>query len=118
MPVFKQPKPIHFTPEKPVEKHFHDCDETWIVMGGACRGFLVGRDGKEESFPLTAGDIWMVEAGIEHGCDPDEGGVDIFPFMGTIPEGEVGEGHLYMEDHNYMPTLHVIKTPIDRYKKA
>ncbi|MHC4716969.1 MAG: hypothetical protein ACYS5V_08370 [Planctomycetota bacterium] len=117
MPVYRQPKPIHFTPAKPVEKHFHDCDETWIIMGGRCKAFMIDRDGKAESFELAAGDIWMVEAGVEHGCDPAEEGVDIFPLMGTIPEGDVGSGHLYMEDHNYMPTLQVVKTPIDRYKE-
>ena len=34
MPVYKKPEPIKFTPESPVEMHFHDSDETWIMMGG------------------------------------------------------------------------------------
>ena len=117
MPVFKQFKAIHFTPDNPVEKHFHDFDETWIITAGKCNAYMVGRDGKREEFVLEAGDIWMTEAGVEHGCDPCEGGVDIFPFSGTKPEGDVGRGHLYMEEHNYMPTLKLVKTPIDRYKK-
>jgi len=67
---------------------------------------------------LNAGDIWMIEAGIEHGCDPIDPEVLIFPFAGTIPEGSHAPGHYYMEKENYMPTLKVVKTPIERYTKG
>ena len=116
MPVYKKPAPIHFTTDRPVEKHFHDHDETWIVMGGKCRAFMIDRDGEESEFILEEGDIWMVETGIEHGCDPlGEEGVRIFPFSGTIPEGSHQPGHYYMEKEGYMPTLKVEKTPAERY---
>ncbi|MHB1458690.1 MAG: cupin domain-containing protein [Armatimonadota bacterium] len=116
MPVYKKPTPYHFTVEAPVEKHFHDHDEIWIVMNGTCRAFMVDREGSQDEFVLESGDIWMVEAGIEHGCDPiGTEGVDIFPFNGTIPEGSHKPGHYYMEKERYIPTMRVIKTPIDRY---
>ncbi len=117
MPVYRQPKPIHFTPRTPVEKHFHDHDETWVITAGRCRAFLIDRDGAASEFDLEAGDIWMVEAGVEHGCTPDEGGVGIFPFPGTLPVGSHAPGHYYMEREGYLPTLHVTKAPTDRYAK-
>lgn len=119
MPLYRQPQAIHFTPENPVEKHFHDHDETWVVTAGHARAYMVDRNGVSGEFELEAGDIWMVEAGIEHGCDPtgDEG-VHIFPFAGTIPEGSHKPGHYYMEREQYMPTLVVKKVPIDRYAEG
>lgn len=115
MPLYKQPRPITFTPATPVEKHFHDHDETWLVMGGSARAFMVDREGKESEFLIEAGDVWMVEAGVEHGCEPLGEGVLIFPFPGTIPEGSHRPGHYYMEREGYLPTLRVEKTPLGRY---
>ena len=118
MPFYHQPKAHHFTAEHPVEMHFHDYDETWIMTAGRAKAFMIDREGERHEFDIAAGDIWMVEAGIEHGCDPDpETGVDIFPFSGTIPEGSHTPGHYYMEKEGYMPTLVVNKTPIARYAK-
>ncbi|MBN1348059.1 cupin domain-containing protein [candidate division KSB1 bacterium] len=116
MPLYKQPKAFHFTPENPVEKHFHDHDETWIITSGKARAYMIDRDGKHAEFTIEAGDIWMVEAGVEHGCDPEESGIDIFPFPGTIPVGSHDPGHYYMEKEQYLPTLVVKKSPLDRYK--
>ncbi len=115
MPVYKKYQPFHFTKESPVEKHFHDHDETWVITKGSCKAYSIDRDGTRSDFILEAGDIWMVEAGVEHGCDPGEEGVDIFPFPGTIPEGSHEPGHYYMEKERYMPTLKLAKEPIDRY---
>ena len=117
MPVYKQPQPIHFTPESPVEKHFHDHDETWVITKGKCTAYMIGLDGEYSEFPLEAGDIWMVETGVEHGCNPSDEGVWIFPFPGTIPEGSHEPGHYYVEKGNYLPSLKVVKTPTDRYSK-
>ena len=113
MPVFRKPKPIRFTPDKPVEMHFHDHDETWIIMGGKAVAHMVDRDGTKKDFDLEEGDIWMVEAGVDHGCDP-VGEVLIFPFAGTIPEGSHKPGHYYLEKENYMPTLVLRKDPLRR----
>lgn len=41
MPVFKKPEPLRFTPDNPVEMHFHDSDETWIMMGGKAIAHMV-----------------------------------------------------------------------------
>jgi len=117
MPLYRSPKPIHFTPERPVEKHFHDYDETWIIMGGSAHAFMVDRDGTRSEFEIKDGDIWMIEAGVEHGCEPLGEGILIFPFPGTIPEGSHKPGHAYMEKEGYLPTLTVRKTPIDRYER-
>lgn len=114
MPVFRKPKPIRFTPERPVEMHFHDSDETWIMMGGRATAHMVARDGRKSDFVLEEGDIWMVEAGVEHGCDAITDEVLIFPFMGTIPEGSHAPGHYYFEQEGYMPTLVVRKEPLSR----
>jgi len=117
MPVYRQPEPFHFTPENPVEKHFHDHDETWVVTKGKCTAFMIDLNGEYSEFPLEAGDIWMVETGVEHGCNPAEEGVWIFPFPGTIPEGSHEPGHYYVDREHYLPSLKVVKTPTDRYLK-
>jgi len=115
--LYKNPKPLRFTSRNPVEKHFHDHDETWFIMGGRAIGFMVDRSGEYSEFLLEEGDIWMVEAGVEHGCRPmDE--VLIFPLAGTIPEGSHKPGHYHMEEERYMPTLKVVKKPCDRYDGA
>jgi hypothetical protein len=118
MPVYKKPEPIVFTPEQPVEKHFHDHDETWVITDGKCKAYMIDREGKREEFALEAGDIWMIEAGVEHWCEPIGGALSLFPFPGTIPEGSHKPGHYYMEKEQYMPTLTLTKTPIDRYRKG
>lgn len=116
MPVYRQPRALHFAPGTEVEKHFHDHDETWLVTRGSCRAYQVDRDGRREEFDLHAGDVWMIEAGVEHGCIPAaQGGVDIFPFPGTIPAGAHRPGHYSMEQERYLPTLRVEKTPLARY---
>lgn len=119
MAIYRQWKPLKFTQQTPVEKHYHDYDETWVISRGRCRAYLIDHEGKREEFDLEAGDIWMVEAGVEHGCDPAEEGVDIFPFAGTIPGGSHEPGrHYYMEQDHYIPRLVVEKTPTDRYRKG
>jgi len=118
MSVYKQPKPIHFTVDTPVEKHFHDHDETWIITQGRCRAYMVELNGEASEFILEGGDIWMVEAGVEHGCDPLDEGVWIFPFPGSIPDGSHKPGHYYMEKERYLPRLRVEKTPSTRYTEG
>ena len=114
MPVHKQPSPIRFTPDNPVEMHFHDSDETWVLMGGKALAHAVDREGNKEDFELEEGDIWMVEAGIEHGCDPITDEVLIFPFFGTLPEGSHPPGHYYFDKEGYLPTLVLRRDPLER----
>jgi len=117
MAVFKRPQPLRFTKQTPVEMHFHDHDETWVMMGGRAKARAVGRDGKREEFILEPGDIWMIEAGVEHGCEPIDDEVLIFPFAGTLPDGAHPPGHYYLEHEGYMPTLVLRKTPLEQWRK-
>ena len=116
MAIYRKPQPHRFMPDAPVEKHFHDHDETWVIMGGKAKAVMIDRDGAYSEFILEQGDIWMVEAGVEHGCQPLEDGVLIFPVPGTFPEGSHKWGHYYMDKEHYMPTLCVKKTPLCRYR--
>ena len=109
MPVYRQPKGHTFTPDKPVEKHFHDHDETWIIMSGKVKAFMIDRDGTTDEFELAAGDVWMIEAGVEHGCEILSDAAVIFPFPGTLAEGCHPPGHYYMEKEGYMPILKLMK---------
>jgi hypothetical protein len=118
MALYKQPKPIPRTPPSPIEKHFHDHDETWVIMGGRAQAFMVDREGEYREFELEKGDIWMIEAGVEHGYNEPTADFLNFPFPGSMPEGSHTPGHYYMEEEGYMPTLRVTKTPIDRYTKS
>jgi mannose-6-phosphate isomerase-like protein (cupin superfamily) len=119
MPVFKKPRPIHHAADNPVEKHFHDHDETWVILGGKAKACMIDRDGHRMDFTLEQGDVWMIEAGVEHGCEPfGDKGLDLFTFAGTIPDGAHKPGHYNMEKEHYMPTLCLRKTPIDRYRRG
>lgn len=117
MAIYKNPKPNFHPCGEQVEKHFHDHDETWFIMDGRAKAYMVDREGQYHEFILEKGDVWMIEAGVEHGCEALEEGVAIFPFPGTIPEGSHRYGHYYMENEGYIPTLKVDKTPTDRYRK-
>lgn len=117
MPVYKNWNPLRFTPDTPVEKHYHFFDETWLVTKGRCRAYAIHPDGRREDFELEAGDIWLIEAGIEHGCEACDEGVEIFPFPGTLPEGTSWPGHSYMEQEHVIPKLVLEKVPTDRYRK-
>lgn len=116
MAVYRQWKALEFTKDTPVEMHFHDHDETWIITQGRCRAYSIDQDGKREEFDLEAGDIWMVEAGVEHGCDPGEEGCSIFPFPGTLPDGCHKPGHYYVDKEHYIAHLRLERVPTDRYK--
>ncbi len=118
MPFYQQPRPIRFTPDTPVEMHFHDHDETWVIMGGAGIATMVDRDGTRSEFPVQAGDIWMVEAGVEHGVVPTTDELLIFPFPGTLPVGCHPPGHYYLDQEGYMPTLYLVKEPLSTRRKA
>lgn len=116
MPLYHKPEPYRFTPEAPVEMHFHDHDETWIMMGGKGRATMVDRDGTTSEFDIEEGDIWMVEAGVVHGVMPTTEELLIFPFNGSIPLGSHTPGHYYMDKEQYMPVMCVAKVPLDQYR--
>ncbi|MCA1510417.1 zinc-binding dehydrogenase [Bradyrhizobium sp. NBAIM01] len=105
------------------EKHFHDYDETWLILSGRGTGYWIDHDGFREEFTLEAGDVWMIPAGFEHGsegfADTKSNSEDfrIQVFNGTLAAGHHVLGHHYVEQSGYIPRLTLTKTPTDRYKQ-
>ncbi len=101
------------------EKHFHDHDETWLILSGRGTGYWIDHDGRREEFTLEAGDVWMVPAGFEHGSDgPNSEDFRIAVLNGTLPEGCHPPGHHYMEQEGYIPRLRLERVPTGRYRQA
>jgi 2-desacetyl-2-hydroxyethyl bacteriochlorophyllide A dehydrogenase len=105
------------------EKHFHDHDESWIILAGRGTGYWIDHDGRREEFLLETGDIWMIPAGFEHGSDGfAETGSNSADFTitigwGTMPIGCHEPGHYYVEKEGYIPRLVLEKMPTERYRK-
>jgi oxalate decarboxylase/phosphoglucose isomerase-like protein (cupin superfamily) len=98
------------------EKHFHDHDETWIILKGKGGGYWVDHDGKREEFALEAGDAWLIPVGYEHGSDgPNSEDFTIAVFDGFMPPGCHKPGHYYVEKERYIPTFKLVKNPTERY---
>jgi 2-desacetyl-2-hydroxyethyl bacteriochlorophyllide A dehydrogenase len=98
------------------EKHFHEHDETWLMLEGQAVGFWIDLDGKKELFELQAGDAWMIPAGFEHGLQGQAGeGFTISVFDGSLPPTCHKPGHYHMEKENYLPSLQIVRAPTDRY---
>ena len=100
------------------EKHFHDHDETWIILKGKGIGFWINHTGNCEEFELEAGDVWMIPAGYEHGsvdCNSDD--FNIAVFNGTYAPGAHKPKHYYIEEEGYISTLQLAKIPTSRYSK-
>ena len=98
------------------EKHFHDQDETWLILTGKGTGYWIDHEGNREDFILEAGDAWMIPAGYEHGSDgPNSDDFTVSVFMGTHAPGSHEPGHYYVEKEGYVPSLQLVKTPTDRY---
>lgn len=101
------------------EKHFHDHDETWLILKGSGTGFWIDHDGNREDFILEAGDVWMIPAGFEHGSDGrNSEDFTINVVDGTKPPGCHEHAHYYIEKEGYIPSLQLVKTPTDRYGAA
>jgi mannose-6-phosphate isomerase-like protein (cupin superfamily) len=104
-------------PVTDVEKHFHDYDETWLVLGGRGVAYWIDHDNNREDFVLEEGDVWMIPAGYEHGSDgPNSEDFKLVVFTGTLPPGSHTPGHYYIEKEGYVPSLELKKTPTNRYK--
>lgn len=103
------------------EKHFHDSDETWVILKGRGTSYWINHAGNREEFELAAGDVWMIPAGFEHGSDGiGDSGVnsedfEINAFLGTEAPGSHEFGHYYVEKEGYLPSLRLVKTATDRY---
>ena len=99
------------------EKHFHDHDETWLILAGSGTGYWLDCNGIREEFVLEAGDVWMIPAGFEHGSlGPNSEDFKISVFNGTLPAGCHDPGHYYVEEEGYLPSLRLVKVPCDRYE--
>lgn len=105
------------------EKHFHDYDETWLILSGRGTGYWIDQDGVREDFNLESGDVWMIPAGFEHGSEGfletkiNSEDFRIQVFNGTLAPGHHALGHHYIEHSRYIPRLTLTKTPTDRYQQ-
>jgi mannose-6-phosphate isomerase-like protein (cupin superfamily) len=109
---------VTFTKEKPIEKHFHDHDEAWVILEGKAKAYMIDRDGNHREFELCEGDIWLIETGWEHGADPITSSFKLIYIHGTMPVGAQKPAHYYMENEAYIPHLELKKVMTDRYKKG
>ena len=101
------------------EKHFHDYDETWIILKGSGVGYWLDHDGKREEFNLEMGDVWMIPAGYEHGSvDCNSSDFQIATFNGTYAPGAHAPQHYYIEAEGYIPKLVLDKVPTQRYRET
>ena len=48
------------------KKHFHDHDETWIILKGKGTSYWIDPAGSGVEFLLEEGDVWMIPVGYEH----------------------------------------------------
>ena len=100
------------------EKHFHDQDETWLILEGTGTSYWISHEGIREEFQMAAGDVWMVPAGYEHGSDgPNSTDFRIAVFFGTSAPGARKPAHYYIEEEGYIPSLQLVKTPTTRYSR-
>jgi len=98
------------------EKHFHDFDETWVILKGNGNGYWLDHEGNREDFDLEEGDVWMIPAGYEHGSEgPNSEDFTISTFIGTQAPGSQPHKHYYVEEEGYIPTLQLVKHPSVRY---
>ena len=101
------------------EKHFHDHDETWLILKGSGTAYWIDHEGNRTDFGLKAGDVWMIPAGYEHGSEgPNSGNFTINVFDGTKPPGCHKTAHYYVEQEGYIPSLKLVKSLTDRYGKV
>ncbi len=76
-------------PGDQVDRHYHDCDEYWLVFAG--RGVVAVGD---RTHALEAGDILCTPAGVEHVIVSVAGTLEAFYFEGPTPEeGRIGHLH-------------------------
>jgi mannose-6-phosphate isomerase-like protein (cupin superfamily) len=81
-------------PDGRFDRHFHDCDEYWLLFRGRAR-ISVG----PRTHLVEAGDIVCTQAGVEHDIVAVDGVLEGFWFEGrTPPGGRVGHLHRTEED--------------------
>lgn len=76
------------------DRHYHDCDEYWLLFAGRGR-IAVG----ERTYVVGVGDIVCTPTGVEHDIIAVDGVLEGFWFEGrTPPGGRVGHLHRTEED--------------------
>ncbi|HYY07888.1 MAG TPA: cupin domain-containing protein [Actinomycetota bacterium] len=81
-------------PNGQFDRHYHDCDEYWLVFSGRAV-VLVG----DRTYTVTAGDIVCTQAGTEHDVVGVIETLEAFWFEGRTPEGgRIGHLHRTPED--------------------
>jgi mannose-6-phosphate isomerase-like protein (cupin superfamily) len=81
-------------PDGRFDRHFHDCDEYWLVFAGRAR-VLVGR----REHDVEPGDIVCTPTGTEHDVVGVYETLEAFWFEGRTPEGgRIGHLHRTPED--------------------
>ena len=76
------------------DRHFHDCDEYWLLFGGRAQVSVGSR-----TYLVEAGDIVCTQTGVEHDILAVEGVLEGFWFEGrTPPGGRIGHLHRTKED--------------------
>jgi hypothetical protein len=90
---FRQFGVYFFKPDEyPSDKHYHDCDEAWLVLSGKAR---VLSEGKE--YVVSAGDVVWTRMGDEHQLleiiEPPYG----VAWLENALRGRKRPGHLYTE---------------------
>jgi mannose-6-phosphate isomerase-like protein (cupin superfamily) len=81
-------------PDGRFDRHFHDCDEYWLVIGGRAR-ILVG----ERTLDVAKGDIVCIETDTDHDVLGVWEPFEAFWFeAATPPGGRTGHLHRLPED--------------------
>lgn len=76
------------------DRHYHDCDEYWLVFAGRAR-VAVGDD----PYEVAPGDIVCTPTGTEHDVVGVYETLEAFWFEGrTPPDGRIGHLHRTSED--------------------
>jgi mannose-6-phosphate isomerase-like protein (cupin superfamily) len=76
------------------DKHYHDCDEYWLVFKGRAKVMSEGRE-----YPVKPGDIVCTRAGDEHDVVEVYEDLEAFWFEdATPPGGRTGHLHRAPED--------------------
>jgi mannose-6-phosphate isomerase-like protein (cupin superfamily) len=81
--IFRVPREGRF------DRHYHDCDEYWLVYKGRAKVFSEG-----EEFIVGPGDILCTRAGDEHDVLEVYEDLEAFWFEGTL-QGQARVGHLH-----------------------
>lgn len=76
------------------DRHFHDCDEYWLVFDGRAKVVVGSR-----TYTVERGDIVCTETGVEHDVESVDGVLEAFWFEDrTPPGGRIGHLHRTDED--------------------